>query len=166
MTAIHSYTVQLCDVPALRSTCTIMLRFLALYPSHLYCKATTWRLAQQAHGQGRPLIVFTAICSFIIQSSFITTVFIRYIYMPFLCYIIKYKTDRRRDSGRPDSGFPSTWHCEYVAGALSYHTAPWYFITSHDVMFKLNSTWRDTGAERFKASKSHLSAGLSSAAAH
>ena len=55
---------------------------------------------------------------------------------------------------------------ECVAGALSYSTAPRYFITSHDVMFKLNSASRDTAAEGFKASKSHLSAGLSSTAAH
>lgn len=33
-------------------------------------------------------------------------------------------------------------------------------------MFKLNSTWRDTAAEGFKASKRHLSAGLSPTTAH
>lgn len=121
MTAFHSYTVQLCDVLALRATCKIMLRLLALYPSLRYCTATTWLLAQRAYGQGRPQIVLTAV--------------LKIIYMPLFFCFIKYKSGGGR--GRPCPGFQSTWHCEYAAGSLSYHTAPWYFITSHDVMFKI-----------------------------
>lgn len=51
-------TVQLCGELALRSTCKITLRFVALYPSHQYRKA--WWLTQQAYGQKRPQIAFTA----------------------------------------------------------------------------------------------------------
>lgn len=143
LTAIHSYPVHPCDVLALRSTCknhAEISRRVSITP------------LLQSNGMA------TSTASLWTKKN--TDCVCR---LSFFCFI-KYKIGRGR--GRPCPGFQSTWHCEYVAGTLSYHTAPWYFITSHDAMFKLNSTCRDTGAEGFKASKSPLSTGLSSTAAH
>lgn len=156
VTAVHSYIALLCDVQAPWSTCKTTLRFHALHSITPLQRRTTWRRTQRARAQGRPQL-----------SSFIVVFQCHSASSESILRPVSVLLNARHTERQSRLLLDFTQHCEYVVDALSYHTAPWYFITSRDVMLKnkllVEWCWSRRG---FKAPKSHLSAGLSSAAAH
>lgn len=151
-----SYIALLCDVQALWSTCKTTLRFHALHSITPLQRRTTWRRTQRARALGRPQL-----------SSFIVVFQCHSASSESILRPVSVLLNTRHTERQSWLLLDFTQHCEYVVDALSYHTLPWYFITSRDVMLKnkllVEWCWSRRG---FKAPKSHLSAGLSSAAAH